>query len=162
VNRFRRKAFSSSWFWTIAAPALILAGLFIAYTVSRTVQRPAHLSIATDPNDLRSSTASTTPAPQVPVGLIVGGAAALLGLGVFVVAMNMRSSKKAPTPLPRRAPAVLTAVPVALPAEDTVECPNCAEHVKKKAAVCRFCGFQFDLYVDRKKPIDPGITEPGS
>jgi predicted amidophosphoribosyltransferase len=43
-----------------------------------------------------------------------------------------------------------------------MECPQCAEPIKRKALVCRFCGFKLESFVDRSKSFssdDPGRTE---
>ncbi len=41
-----------------------------------------------------------------------------------------------------------------LQANDTIECPRCAETIKRRAKVCRFCGYELPSGFSAT-PVDP-------
>lgn len=154
---------------------LILAVLLIFYIMARTAERPPELSIARSDqgNSSNPQPASSSSAPISVFPFLLVGAGLLVTIGILV-AVNSKTKKPEMTPMPRRAPAFNpTPVPgprrpepVAAKAPttngDTLECPQCAELIKRKALVCRFCGFKLDSFVDRTKTFtseDPGRTE---
>lgn len=155
--------------WAIAAPLVILGILLIFYIVARTAERPPELSIKNDPAS-RTSLPTRDSGPSSPgippaaiIGIVAGGVAVV---GVILVAS--RKGSRAPTAVTRRSPvtAVMTPAPrpaASAPPDDTIECPNCAERIKKKANVCRFCNFKIGEFIDRRRGIqDPDSTEPGN
>lgn len=70
-----------------------------------------------------------------PMGWAVLGAFfPLISLLILAILRDLRD----PDPLARPTPNLQPALP-----PDAKACPRCAEHVKRAATICRFCGYDF-------------------
>lgn len=172
MRRFGSRSTTTSWA-VLAVPGLLLVMLLIFYVMANTVERPAEMSIARsdkgNSSTPPSAAGSTAPIPVVPLVVLGVGLIAIVGVIVGVNSKPKRpeispSSRRpasfSPTPAPVRAPAAVRVEPTKN--GETVECPQCAETIKRKALVCRFCGFKLEEFVDRPKSFsadDPGRTE---
>jgi hypothetical protein len=155
--------------WAIVAPIVVLGVLLVIYMVGWSAERPSHMSIRSEPGAAPPAGAPKASSPSLNPGVmlvIVAGIAAVI-VGVVLASRSKSSSSPAVT---RRAAPVRTMTPAPArprtpspgPPEETIDCPNCAERIKKKAMVCRFCGFKLSDFVERKHPLDnPDETEIG-